>query len=69
MYSSILQNQLAVAMEIRCSNVICWVSEIRDLWLKQCLNIRDGLQKNNPEAAEEFIRLYLSASVEDVEQS
>jgi hypothetical protein len=31
------------------------------------LEIRDGLQKINPEAAEEFIRLYLSATVEDEE--
>jgi hypothetical protein len=31
------------------------------------LEIRDGLQKINPEAAEEFIRLYLSAIGEDEE--
>jgi hypothetical protein len=31
------------------------------------LEIRDGLQKINPEAAEEFIRLYLGEKAEDEE--
>jgi hypothetical protein len=31
------------------------------------LEIRDGLQKISPEAAEEFIRLYLSATAGDEE--
>lgn len=58
----ISQNQLAVAMGIRRSNVSRWVSEIRDPVAETMLEIRDGLQKINPAAAEEFIRLYLGAS-------
>lgn len=63
----ITQNQLAVAMGIRRSNVSRWVSEIRDPVAETMLEIRDGLQKINAEAAEEFIRLYLSASAKDEE--
>ena len=33
------------------------------------LEIRKGLRKINPEAAQEFIRLYLDESEEDEEQS
>jgi transcriptional regulator with XRE-family HTH domain len=45
----ITQNQLAVAMGIRRSNVSRWVSEIRDPVAETMLEIRDGLQKINPE--------------------
>jgi hypothetical protein len=38
---------------------------LRDPVAETMLEIRDGLQQINPEAAEEFIRLYLSASAED----
>jgi hypothetical protein len=54
-------------MGIRRSNVSRWVSEIRDPVAETMLEIRDGLQKINPEAAEEFIRLYLTATVDDEE--
>lgn len=64
----ITQNQLAVAMGIRRSNVSRWVSEIRDPVAETMLEIRDGLGKINPEAAEEFIRLYLGKKAEDEEQ-
>ncbi|MBD1805099.1 helix-turn-helix transcriptional regulator [Microcoleus sp. FACHB-SPT15] len=65
----ITQNQLAVAMGIRRSNVSRWVSEIRDPVAETMLEIREGLQQINPEAAKEFIRLYLGESAEDEEQS
>ncbi|MFB8790113.1 MAG: helix-turn-helix transcriptional regulator [Potamolinea sp.] len=61
----ITQNQLAVAMGIRRSNVSRWVSEIRDPVAETMLEIRDGLGKINPEAAQEFIRLYLGESAKD----
>jgi transcriptional regulator with XRE-family HTH domain len=63
----ITQNQLAVAMGIRRSNVSRWVSEIRDPVAETMLEIRDALQKIHPEAAEEFIRLYLGEKAEDEE--
>lgn len=52
------QNQLAIAMNIDRSNVSRWVGESRDPLAEAVLEIRDGLQKINPEAAEEFKRLY-----------
>jgi len=58
----ISQNQLAVAMGIRRSNISRWVSEVRDPTAETMLEIRDGLQKINPTTAEEFIRLYLDQS-------
>ncbi len=64
---SITQNQLAVAMSIRRSNVSRWVSEIREPVAETMLEIRDGLGKINPDAAEEFIRLYLGKKAEDEE--
>lgn len=62
----ITQNQLAVEMGIRRSNVSRWVSEVRDPTAETLLEIRDGLQKIDPIAADEFIRLYISqASVSE----
>ncbi len=61
----ITQNQLAIAMGIRRSNVSRWVSEIRDPVAETMLEIRNALRKINPEAAEEFIRLYLGESGEE----
>ena len=61
---NISQNQLAVAMGIRRSNVSRWVSEVRDPTAETMLEIRDGLQKINPTAATAFIELYLSQSDE-----
>jgi hypothetical protein len=51
----------------KASDVSRWVSEIRDPVAETMLEIRDGLQKINPEAAEEFIRIYLSATGDDEE--
>ncbi len=56
----ISQNQLAVAMGIARSSVNGWVNETRSPTSDAVLEIRKGLQAINPEAAEEFIRLYLS---------
>lgn len=57
----ISQNRLAIAMGDRRSNVSRWVNEERDPVAETMLAIRDDLQKINPEAAEEFIRLYLNS--------
>jgi transcriptional regulator with XRE-family HTH domain len=56
----ISQNKLAVAMGIARSSVNDWVNENRTPSSEAVLEIRKGLQLLNPEAAEEFIRLYLS---------
>lgn len=55
----ISQNQLAVTMGVRRSNVHRWANESRDPVGEAILEIRKGLQTINPEAATEFIRLYL----------
>lgn len=60
----ISQNRLAVTMEIRRSNVNRWVNEMADPAADAVLEIRDGLEKINPDAAEEFIRLYLGKSAQ-----
>jgi len=61
----ISQNRLAVMMGIRRSNVNRWVNKASDPAADAVLEIRDELEKINPDAAEEFIRLYLSRSVID----
>jgi transcriptional regulator with XRE-family HTH domain len=61
----ISQNQLAVVMGIRRSNVSRWVSEIRDPVAETLLEIRNALSTINPDAAEEFVRLYLSQPRDD----
>jgi plasmid maintenance system antidote protein VapI len=63
----ISQNRLAVVMEVGRSNVHRWVYEAADPVGDAILEIRKGLRKVNPAAAEEFIRLYLDES--DEEQS
>jgi transcriptional regulator with XRE-family HTH domain len=65
----ITQNRLAVVMGITRSSVHRWVYEIGDPVADAVIEIRDALQKINPEAAEEFIRLYLDGIAEDEEQS
>ena len=54
----ISQNRLAVEMGIGRSNVNRWVNDLADPVGDAILDIRDGLQKINPEAADEFARLY-----------
>jgi transcriptional regulator with XRE-family HTH domain len=56
----ISQNRLAVTMGTRRSNVNRWVNTETDPSADAVLEIRDGLEKINQEAAAEFIRLYLS---------
>jgi transcriptional regulator with XRE-family HTH domain len=61
----ISQNRLAVTMGIRRSNVNRWANEATDPAGDAVLEIRDGLEKINPDAAEEFIRLYLGKSTQN----
>jgi transcriptional regulator with XRE-family HTH domain len=63
----ITQNRLAVVMGITRSSVHRWVYEIGDPVADAVIEIRDALQKIHPEAAEEFIRLYLGEKAEDEE--
>lgn len=58
----ISQNRLAVMMGTRRGNVHRWVNEMADPSADAVLEIRDGLEQINPDAAEEFIRLYLGRS-------
>jgi transcriptional regulator with XRE-family HTH domain len=55
----ISQNQLAIAIGIGRSTISHWVNESRDPAADAVLEIRRGLNKINPEAAEEFIRIFL----------
>lgn len=61
----ISQNKLAVAMSIGRSSINRWVNENRDPSGDAILQIRKGLNKISPAAADEFIRLYLDESEED----
>ncbi len=63
----ISQNQLAIAMDINPTNVSRWVSESRDPSAEAAVEIRRGLQKIDPAAAEEFVMLYIYESGEDEE--
>lgn len=63
------QNQLAVTMETGRSNIHRWVNETRDPTAEAVLEIRSALKKINPEAAEEFIKLYLGNAGANDEQS
>lgn len=58
----ISQNRVAVTMGIRRSNVNRWVNGMADPAADAVLEIRDALEKIEPDAAEEFIRLYLGRS-------
>jgi transcriptional regulator with XRE-family HTH domain len=54
------QNQLAVAMGISRSNIHRWIYQTGDPLGDSILEIRSALRKIDPEAAKEFIRLYLA---------
>jgi transcriptional regulator with XRE-family HTH domain len=54
------QNQLAVAMGISRSNIHRWIYQTGDPLGDSILEIRSALRKIDPEAAEEFIKLYLA---------
>ncbi len=64
----ISQNKLAVTMGIGRSTIHHWVNRSRDPGGDAIIEIRKGLQKINPAAAEEFIRLYLDDSLVDVDE-
>lgn len=64
---SISQNQLAEVMEIDRSNISRWSSEARDPGAETLLEIRRGLRKINPQAAEDFIKLFLAEPDETTE--
>lgn len=66
---SITQNRLAVLMGVTRSSVHRWVYEIGDPVADAVIEIRDALLKINPDAAEEFIRLYLGEKTEEEESS
>jgi transcriptional regulator with XRE-family HTH domain len=55
----ISQNKLAIEMGIGRSTVSHWANETRDPAADAVLEIRKGLNKIDPDAAEEFIRLFL----------
>ena len=60
----ISQNRVAVTMAIQRSNVNRWVNGMADPAADAVLEIRDALEKIHPDAAEEFIRLYLGRSTQ-----
>jgi len=64
---TISQNQLAEAMGIDRSNVSRWASEARDPGAETLLEIRRGLQKIDPQAAEDFITLFLDDAEDALE--
>ncbi|HEY9675371.1 MAG TPA: helix-turn-helix transcriptional regulator [Waterburya sp.] len=63
----ISQNKLAVTMGIGRSTIHHWVNRSRDPGGDAIIEIRKGLQKIDPAAAAEFIRLYLDDSFDDEE--
>ncbi len=63
----ISQNRLAVAMGIRRGNVNRWVKETRDPTAEAVYEIRKALIAINPEAAFDFMRLYLEDPDEEDE--
>ena len=56
---NISQNRVATEMGIGRSNLHRWVNEIRDPGAEMVIQLRDALKQINPEAAREFVRLYL----------
>ncbi len=63
----ISQNKLAIAMEIAPANVSRWVNEVRDPTGDVIFEIKSGLEKLDPEAAEQFVKLYMYNSSIDSE--
>ncbi|HAZ49160.1 MAG TPA: XRE family transcriptional regulator [Cyanobacteria bacterium UBA11369] len=61
----ISQYQLAATMEIDRSNISRWVSEERDPSAEAVFAIKKALQALNPNAAKEFVWLYLENGAED----
>lgn len=63
----ISQNQLAIAMGISPANVSRWVNESRDPVGDAIFEIKNALEKLDPAAAEDFVKLYLYNSNRDSE--
>ncbi|HAA30961.1 MAG TPA: XRE family transcriptional regulator [Cyanobacteria bacterium UBA8553] len=61
----ISQNRLAVIMGVQRSNVNRWVNEATDPAGDSVLEIGQGLRQINPDAAKEFIKLYLGNLIDD----
>ncbi|WP_008312820.1 helix-turn-helix domain-containing protein [Leptolyngbya sp. PCC 6406] len=55
----ISQNQLALVMGINATNVSRWVNESRDPAGDAIVEIKTGLEKIDPAAAEDFVMGYL----------
>jgi transcriptional regulator with XRE-family HTH domain len=66
---AITQNRLAVVMGTRRSNVGRWFHEHIDPTGDTIADIVTALREIEPEAAKEFIRLYLGDEAEDEDQS
>jgi transcriptional regulator with XRE-family HTH domain len=64
----ISQNKLAIAMGVRSSVVYRWFNELIDPTADTVVNIVTALQKLNPDAAKEFVQLYLGDIVEGKEE-
>lgn len=64
----ITQNQLAIAMGTRRSNVGRWFHGQVDPTGNAIAEITQALRKLNPAAAEAFVRLYLGELLEDEEE-
>jgi DNA-binding XRE family transcriptional regulator len=63
----ISQNQLAVALGVKPFAVFRWYHEQTDPSAETARSIVKALQGINPEAAKEFVRLYIGEMVEDEE--
>jgi len=64
----ITQNQLALTMGTDRSNVNRWVAETRDPSGEAIAAIKAALEKLEPEAADEFVRLFLYSNLGEVEE-
>jgi predicted transcriptional regulator len=64
----ISQYRLAAELGVGRSNVYRWVNQIRDPTAETVKDVVEVLRKINPDAAQEFIRLYLGGgSIEEEE--
>lgn len=62
----ISQNKLAVMLGVTRGSVYRWVHEIRAPTAETVVQILEALKQLNPDAAKEFIQLYLGQVVEDI---
>jgi predicted transcriptional regulator len=65
----ISQNKLAVAMGLRNTVIARWYHEQVDPNSETVVNIVTALQKLNPDAAKEFVQLYLGNILEGKEEA